>query len=290
MTNAKLEFEAIGTHWKIDLYQDQFPSNLVNTIKQTVTNFESTYSRFIDSSLISQMSKQKGEYQLDTDGVVMINLYQMLNRITAGSFSPTIGQLLNQSGYDSAYSFRSNKLTKMPTMDSVLKFTLPNTLTVLNPCQLDFGGVGKGHLVDVISNLISRSGIKSYCVDAGGDMYYQHQDHHSLQVGLEHPLNPDQVIGTIALTDQALAASSGNRRAWGKFHHIIHPDTLSSPNHILATWVISSQTILADALATCLFLTSPEQLTPHFDFNYLILYSNLTFTKSDEFDAKIFID
>ncbi len=290
MTNTKLKFPAIGTQWQIDLYQDYFSPDLVDLIKQTIKNFESTYSRFIDSSLVSQMSRQSGDYVLDKDGIAMIEMYLKLNSITSGAFSPTIGQLLNQSGYDSQYSFKSNQMTPMPLMDKILKFSPPNILTVLNPCQLDFGGIGKGYLIDVISNLIFHSGLKSYCIDAGGDMYYRHQDKNPLQVGLENPLDFNLVIGTIPIINQALAASSGNRRTWGKFHHIIDPQSLTSPNHILATWVISDQTIIADALATCLFLVTPQKLTPHFDFNYMILYSDLTFAQSPGFNAEIFIE
>ena len=75
---------------------------------------------------------------------------------------------------------------------------------------------------------------------------------------------------------------------WAQFHHIINPDTLASPRHILATWVVSDTTLLADGLATALFFTPPQNLRNHFDFEYAIVYADGHAEVSPQFPAELF--
>jgi FAD:protein FMN transferase len=110
----------------------------------------------------------------------------------------------------------------------------------------------------------------------------------SLRIGLEHPDNVKQVIGVATITNQAICGSSGNRRQWGEFHHIIHPTLLSSPRHMLATWVVADTAIVADAIATCLYFTSPALLQQHFDFEYLLLLPDYSIDQSFAFPAEVF--
>ena len=180
-------------------------------------------------------------------------------------------------------------MTKAPKWEDVLIWHNPK-LMLSKPVLLDFGACGKGYLVDIVSEILEGIGIKSYCVDAGGDMRCRSAKVKSekLKVGLENPNNKEEVIGVINLGNQSLCGSSGNRRTWANFHHIINPETLTSPREISAVWVVADETIKADILTTGLFFVSPETLLKHFDFQYLILYPDFSIKKSDGFDAKIF--
>ncbi len=151
---------------------------------------------------------------------------------------------------------------------------------------MDFGAGGKGYLVDIVSDLLVRHGSKSFCVDAGGDIFKKGSD--ELKIGLENPQNTRQVIGVATIKNQSICASAGNRRQWGDYHHIIDPHTLTSPRQILAPWVVAETALIADALATCLFLVSPDTLSPHYEFEYLIMNSDATITKSPHFKAELF--
>jgi thiamine biosynthesis lipoprotein ApbE len=52
--------------------------------------------------------------------------------------------------------------------------------------------------------------------------------------------------------------------------------------------VIADHTITADGLSTALFLKQPEMLATQFQFEYLILYDDYSFKKSDNFHAVLF--
>ena len=233
------------------------------------------------------MSKKEGDYILPEDATLLIQLYEKLYRLTEGKFTPLIGRTLEQAGYDAGYSLKPQKLDAPPTWDEVIAYEPSNhTLTLKQPALLDFGAAGKGYLVDIVSEIIENHGISLYTVDAGSDIRHRAQE--VLKVGLENPTDATQAIGVADLQNQSLCASAGNRRKWEGFHHIINPHTLQSPQDILATWAIAETTLIADGVTTALFLTTPETLTSHFNFQYLILYSDFSIQKSAEFPAELF--
>lgn len=280
-------FEAIGTSWKIDIddiTESQFES-LKDVIKERIAVFDKNYSRFREDSLVMEMAQRPGEYQLPEDGREMMDLYQKLYEITKGKFTPLIGDVLVEVGYDADYSLIPKEVHSPFKWSEILDYHFP-TLILKKPTILDFGGLGKGYLIDIISNLIKSDGIKNFTVDAGGDMYHEGKD--ILAVGLEHPENQNQVIGQIKVTNGSLCASSGSRRKWDVYHHIIDPDTLSAPKEILATWVTAETTLLADAIATCLFLVPSSILKDEFSFEYVTLFSDYSIEKSQNFNAEIF--
>lgn len=285
------QFEVIGTKWVIDCLdapESTTEEVLFNKIKNLIDEYDKTYSRFRDDSLISLISREEGKYRLPANSRELLSIYSNLYKITGGLFTPLIGSVLTEAGYDKDYSFKSKTVNIPESFDEVVQYRYPN-LVVSKPVLLDFGAAGKGHLVDIVGQLLTSEGVNNYCVDAGGDILYMDERSSSLKVGLEHPENSSQVIGIVNIVNNSICASSGNRRAWGDYHHIINPNTLSSPKDVLSTWVVAEEAIKADALATCLFLVPPDKLLNQYEFEYFVLYPDFTFEKSSGFDAEIFI-
>lgn len=288
MRSFEFEFEAIGTHWLINCYESKTPQDKIRSkILARIEEFDKIYSRFRKDSLIWQISKKKGVYEFPPDSKELFNLYEKLYKITDGAFTLLIGKVLSEAGYDANYSLIPRKINKVPKALEVYSFNYPK-LTVKKPYILDFGGLGKGYLIDIIVSLLIENGVVSFTIDGGGDIYYQTRERNSLEVGLENPENPKQIIGVVKIVNQSICASSGNRRVWNKYHHIIDARSLTSPKNILATWVIAKNALIADGLATCLFLTSKENLIKYFDFEYLILYPDYSIEKSNNFAAELF--
>lgn len=281
-------FEAIGTHWHIDIYEtlsSEQESALLSLIRDRIEQFETTYSRFRPDSLISRIAQTAGEYTLPDDAELLLATYQVLYTATHGLFTPFMGQILVDAGYDAHYSLQqARELQAPPKWEEVMEYIHP-VLQVKKPFLFDFGAAGKGYLIDIVAKLIEAYGIKAFCVDAGGDIL--HRDTVPLQIGLEHPDDTTKVIGVIALHNKSLCGSSGNRRKWQHFHHIINPDSLSSPSTILAVWVIADTTLLADALATCLFFVGHSTLD-QYSFEYLLLRDDYSIEKSTGFAAVVY--
>lgn len=290
MGSFQLSFNAIGTKWTIDCYEIENHSKkdqILLLIKNRSEKFDKTYSRFRKDSLISGISEKKGEYVFPKGDKRFFDFYEKLYKVTHGKFTLLIGKALNEAGYDSKYSLKSKKLHKIPENEEIFTYKHPK-LTVKKPFTLDFGGLGKGYLIDIISEILISEGIVSFSIDAGGDIFYRNLNGGHLRVGLENPLDFKQVIGIYEIINESICSSSGSRRKWGNFHHIIDPTTLVSPQNILATWAIAENAVTADAMSTCLFLTNPQTLQRHFSFEYLILYPDFTINKSEGFTGELF--
>lgn len=288
--NTKFEFEAIGTHWDIDINEElpkEKESLLFQKIKSRIEVFDKNYSRFRDDSQVAKMSKEAGHYLMPDDFAEMIELYKKAYDLTSGLVTPLIGDVLVSAGYDAKYSLIKKEIKNPNTWSQVINWNKPN-LEIKKPAILDFGACGKGYLVDIISKILENEGIKSYVVDASGDMRHRNEKGETLKIGLEHPEDKEKVIGIAHIKNESFCGSAGNRRKWADLHHIINPVNLKSPSHILSIWVIAKSTILSDILTTCLFFVPPEILKPHFDFEYLIYHSNYSIQKSEGFNAEIF--
>jgi len=290
--SSQFTFEAIGTHWVVDIFEPlskEGEVKVLEQIRERIDVFDKAYSRFRSDSLVTEMSQKAGEYTLPDDAEKMMSLYHDVFLLTDGLVTPLIGQVLVDSGYDAQYSLKQKKELEVPlSWDEVLEYYHPH-LQMKQPALLDFGGAGKGYLVDLVGEVLEQNGIRSYCVDAGGDMLHRSKAGEAMSVGLEHPGDTTKAIGVVKICNQSLCASAGNRRVWQNFHHIINPKTLSSPGHIAALWVIAESTILADILATALFFVSTQKLLQKYSFEYLILNADYSFEKSTGFPAEMFV-
>ena len=322
---SKINFQATGTTWQID-YEGQQAEDLAQAIKDRLADYEHTYSRFRPDSLLSRMAQSAitdtsdgtlKEYIFPEDSKYLFALYRDMYEATGGLVTPLIGQVISDAGYDADYSLKpKNDIQSAKKWDDVMSFEYP-TLTLKESVRLDFGAIGKGYAIDIIGQILNGKGITEYTINAGGDIL--HHGGIPIRVGLEHPSDAHKVIGIAEIAgNKSICGSAGNRRAWGEFHHIINPDTVISPKHISAVWVVidgdkvngglrqdgieykeneyskrgeySSTTALADALTTGLFFVEPSILSQRLKvgFEYFMVYADNTMKKSSGFPAEIF--
>lgn len=286
-----MNFEAIGTHWQIDIESKNKKKvdSIFVKIKKRIDDFDKTYSRFRSDSLIMQGAEKSGIIKLPKDSKELFSLYRKLYDLSGGTFSPMVGNLLEDAGYDKNYSLNEKQIKKPYGWDESIEFHDPE-LKIKKPVILDFGAGGKGYLIDIIASILEKNHFIDFTIDAGGDILYRSSKSKPIKIGLEHPVNAKQVIGVTEIKNLSICGSSGNRRKWGRFHHIVNPFTLTSPENIISTWVMAKSAFLADCLSTCLFLTPADVLKNNFSFEYLILKKDFSIIKSDGFPGKLFYD
>jgi thiamine biosynthesis lipoprotein len=289
METVSYEFKAIGTSWRIRFVANSEPAEkIIATVKDRIAVFDRHYSRFRDDSLVADIARTTGTYTLPEDAEKMLYLYRRFYHVSNGKVTPLIGEVLVAAGYDKDYSLQPKERIPVPlAWDDVMTYDAP-MLTTQQPVLLDFGALGKGYLVDIVADILKSHDIHDFLVNAGGDMAQQTTADKVLRVGLEDPEDQSKVIGIAELKNCSIAGSAGNRRKWANFHHIIDPDSGTSPQHIAALWVIARDTMLADGLATALFFMKPEALLKEFDFEYLIIYSDRSALSSAHFPAVLY--
>lgn len=284
-------FEAIGTHWIIEIFATNTSDNLKavqKAVAKVIEDFDVVYSRFRKDSLITKISQAAGTYHFPKNADKLFALYRVLYDLTNGKFTPLIGNTLVDTGYDAQYSLvPKDTITSPSDWDDAMHYE-KGALTVHKPVLLDFGAAGKGYLVDLVTDEIKKHGITEFCVNAGGDMRHVTTSGAMLPVALENPRNSTQAIGVAQLENGALCGSAGNRRVWGEYHHVIDPSSLQSPKHIEAIWAMAETCMVADALTTALYFVSPQDLSAHFAFEYAIMTSDSGLRASPDFRASFF--
>jgi thiamine biosynthesis lipoprotein len=290
-TSNTITFEAIGTRWVIDLNQALDSAQLLlieHKIKERIDIFDKTYSRFLDGSLITEISRTTGVHKFPDDAERLFEFYRQLYDVTAGKVTPLVGNLLIEAGYDAQYSLKPiDKFHPVPLWEDTILYAHP-LLTVYEPVMLDFGAAGKGYIVDIIGELLLDEGIASYVIDAGADILRKDSNNTKIRVGLGHPIDPTEAIGVAQLGNGSICGSAGNRRKWAGLHHIMDPDTTKPVRDIIATWAMSATALVADGMATALFFTDPARLRAVFPFEYCLIRRDFSFDHSADFPAELF--
>ncbi|HSH55816.1 MAG TPA: FAD:protein FMN transferase [Candidatus Limnocylindrales bacterium] len=288
---SRISFDAIGTQWEIDITEPvsaKQVSTVEKSIRRRIKDYDNTYSRFRDDSLVTRIAEAAGTYTFPADAAQLFALYRQLYVATDGAVTPLVGNLISDAGYDAHYSLRPAGHLRSPMRwDDVMAYEHP-TLITRSPVLLDFGAAGKGYLVDIVGDLLREHGISSYLVDAGGDML--HSGSLPARIGFENPNEPTEVLGAADVQNQSICGSAGNRRSWAGIHHIMNPLTTESVQDILATWAVAPTALVADGIATALFFTPAAKLKAVFDFEYLLIRSDLSCEYSPGLQAEIFTE
>lgn len=288
-------FEALGTAWEIDT-PSPLPPDLQERLLQRIEAFEATYSRFRPDSVVSQVATARmgGRYAFPEDAVALFALYDELHRATGGAVDPLIGRDLELLGYDPNYSLVPASEQERSAAHAQGRPSWPQdvhregrTIVTRRPLVIDVGAAGKGYAVDLISQVLRQAGLQAFTVDGSGDL--RHAGPTALQVGLEHPLDPERVIGVVPVHQGALCASGVNRRTWGAgLHHVLDARTGRPVDHVIATWVMAEDAATADGLATALFFVGADRLTDTFSFSAVRMFHDGRVETTPNFAGQLF--
>jgi len=283
---SSFRFEGIGTQWEISTPLDVAPA-VRDELLETVAAYDKTWSRFRSDSMVSSLSRGPGRITLPDHAGALQEVYCALYRLSGGAMTPLIGTSLERLGYDSAYTLMpAGSPVAPPSWEDVLDWS-GTGLAVKEAVVLDIGAAGKGQLVDLLGDVLRNRGHSDFLVDGSGDML--HAGSHPVTVALEHPYNPRQAIGTVELDNAALCASASNRRAWGDgLHHVLDGTTGHPIQTTVATWTIAASALVADALATALFMVEPPRLEEEFEFSWLTVSSGGAAAYSNLFEGRLF--
>ncbi len=279
-------FEAIGTTWRIGVGGAGTPTSSLGAplsdddraaVLARIAQFDRDWSRFRDDSLVARIAQQAGSWSLPADAAPLLDLYERLHAATDARLSPLVGASLERLGYDAAYRLvpAGDPLPAPRWQDSLALRRTPDGLVLdtAAPVLLDVGAAGKGYLVDLVGELLVQRGLPDTVVDASGDVRVRGE--RSIRVALENPFDPTKAVGVVELRDQALCASATTRRAWGDgLHHIIDAVTGRPVEAVVAAWVIADSALVADGVATAMFLADPARLSAEFAVEWVRLMAD----------------
>lgn len=280
----------MGTVWNITVYDPLPKERFTELMKEVLAlsqKFDELYSRFKATSLVSKLRHTQGLQEVPRDLVVMLRIYQEFYEASEHKFTPCIGALLEDVGYDTEYSLKEKEIKReVPSFTEAIEIVDDTHIIINESVLIDVGAVGKGYCVDLIAEFLKQQGVKRFLVDGSGDIFYEGNGV-PITVGLEHPHDTTKVVGSITMTQGSMCSSATNRRAWGGYSHYIDPTSKDSPTTIIATWVIAEKAAYADALSSVLFFVVPEVVTIP-TFSYCCMNKEYKVKKSHDFNATFY--
>jgi thiamine biosynthesis lipoprotein len=144
--------------------------------------------------------------------------------------------------------------------------------------RLDFGGIAKGYAADRIAALLQEKRVKRAVIDLGGNIYLHgaKPDRTPWRVGVKDPEDHEGSPAlTLTLWGSATVVTSGGYerffQADGKtYHHILDPKTgYPADSGLLATTIVASSSLAADALSTATFVLGAAEVQRRYPAGFI---------------------
>ena len=269
---------SFGTSFSIQFEKNNDENIIKNKIDSLFKIVNNSFSTYISDSDISKINR--GDSLLVVDDhfkKVFLKSYEIWE-LSQGFFDPTVGSLVNAYGFgpeNRIKNFSKKQLDSLIELTGFSKVSLTSEGTIkkkYSNIYLDFNAIGKGYIVDLISELLISYDIKNFLIEIGGEIIAKGKNPNSgnfWKVAIDNPSqkNNRKFIKTIFLKNKALA-TSGNYRKYRidsltgkKYVHTINPKNGKSfQSKILSVSVLASDCMTADAWATAL-MVMPFQLS-----------------------------
>ncbi len=272
-TWSQFTHPAMGTVMSHKLFGSHTDECQTAVVEET-DHLEILLSCFLPDSDISRINRYSGQGKATIAPETLEILVETLNfsQISSGCYDPTIGPLVTL--------WKDSRITGCPPdrqeIGRVLCLVNHNDL-VLDPItgsaalkrkgqSIDLGGIGKGYAADRILEIFREYGISSAYSNLGGNVITlgSKPDGSAWRIGIQHPRQPDQLIGSVGVVDRTVVTSGDYQRFFtdnqGKrHHHILNPSTgYPAESGLSSVTVISNCSVTADALSTILFIAGLE--------------------------------
>lgn len=246
---------ALGTAWWVEAVVPEVRrEDIARHLIAHLSRFEQRYSRFLPDSLVSRLNTTRELKGPDPEFLEILLYGQSLYTRTFGHFNFLVGNVLLARGYGTI----GNKGDPGEIANPQTHLTLSTEKVTLTAGSVDFGGFGKGYVIDELAALLRHLGVEHFLINGGGDLYGTSEpDGTPITIHLEHPTIADTYLGTTTIYNQGFAASSPFKRTW--------KDGDQTHNHIVgtttaATFIIAPTARAADAFATACLLASPDEI------------------------------
>ena len=245
------ELDALGTHWWIESLDEPLSTNTVAHLEAHIRTFERTYTRFSDDSLLGQLNLHKRLAHPPEEMLRMLAFARDMQKLTDGVFNISVGGELVRRGYG-----KTGQGSISASFWDEVKLT-PEEIRIPGEISLDFGGFGKGWLIDRLGELVASEGTPHFIINGGGDILVRSPE--PIEFALEHPVDASRQIGSTRIQQGALAVSSSIKRSWQsggqRQHHIIDPRTgKPSESDVVSSYIRADSALVADVCATVLLI------------------------------------
>ncbi len=254
-----------------------------------VEEIDKMFSAFREESEISKINSAapNEEVKVSEECFLLIKRAKELSEKTDGAFDISIKPVMDLWDFGGTPRVPEKDKLKgalsLVDFKSILLNEEEKTVTLLKKgMALDLGGIAKGYSADCALEVLKKHGVKSACLDFGGnvvtlgekplglfDRLRRGKKSEAFSVGIQDPTKPRGTVITTVSADApnlSIVTSGGYERNFVQkgitYHHILDPKTGMQPEEkILSVTVVAPSSTTADALSTALFVLGEEGLS-----------------------------
>ena len=267
-------FKALGTNCSVKYKStsSKESNNFFSFILNWIVDFESRYSRYLDSSLIGLINSNAGisPVELNKDDERLFTICDEMHFFTRGIFDPTALPLIKLWNWNSKSPVIPNKTSidiakKNVNWKNVVR--KPGSIFLPDKgMEIDLGGIGKEYAIDqLVQMAVTQHGIKDLMIDFGQDVFAlgSPSGKPAWHIGLDDAYSPGSCWAGVAINNHSVASSGDYIRSFVldgiRYSHII--DIRSGypvGNGSRSVTVISPSCVMAGILSTTAFILGIE--------------------------------
>ncbi|GAB6138392.1 FAD:protein FMN transferase [Halanaerobaculum tunisiense] len=264
----------MGTKVRMKAYHSA-PGQVLKDSFSIVEDLEAKMSSSITDSEVNQVNQAAGQkkVQVSADTYQVIKKSLEYAQLTAGSFDPTIGPLVDLWGIGTENAqVPTDKQIKdrLSGVDykQVELFPANKQVFLKQPdMKLDVGGIAKGYAADQVIDLWQKQGVESGFISLGGNVSVlgAKPDGSPWKVGIQDPKEPrGNVMATVEVRDKTVVTSGNYERYFVedgvRYHHILNPQTgRPAKKGIISSTIITDNSFDADTLATAVYVLGVKE-------------------------------
>lgn len=266
MVRAQQTKHALGSEVVLTLRGDKASlPEWFELLWREINLFEHTFSRFLPDSELTAVNQQAGlPVPVSPEFERLLRVALKLSEDTEGLFNPLILPALQQAGYEGSWptpdslgvapDYSRNRV--VPASEIVIT---GGTVQLPTNTALDFGGIGKGYLLDRLADVVAVEGCRDFWLSLGGDLVMQGYDEadEPWRIGIARADGAGVVTEVVNTSGERLSvATSGiTKRRGPGWHHLIDPRTARpAETDVLTATACSVSATNADVFAKCLVL------------------------------------
>ena len=262
----------LGTYVKLRLLGEDknFLEGELAAMDGEIVRLEGLFSVNIASSDISRLNGAGGEWvKVTPETAALVKRSLAIAALTDGAFDPAIGRIVRLWGIGTPGA----RVPKPAEIRAALRSKGYKEVTVREnggECYiktppglwLDLGAIAKGHVADILKEMLAADGVKRAVIDLGGnlDLVGDSPEGRPWRLGLQHPHKPrGEYFGVVEVSDRSVVTSGPYERFFEQdgvcYHHIFDPATgYPAKSDFDSVSIIDRDSALADALCTALFV------------------------------------
>ncbi len=212
----------------------------------------------------------RGTVKLGPDSFYVLKTAVRYGEMSGGSFDVTVGPLVKTWGFftGKARVPAPDEIRRLLSLVDYRDILLDEKKLLAGLARegqaVDLGGIAKGYAGDVAVGIYKRHGIKSACLNIGGNVVAlgSKPDGSPWRIGIQDPRGEKgSYVGVVKVVDKAVVTSGDYERfiepekGGKRYHHILDPATgYPADSGLISATIIADSSIEADALSTSVFI------------------------------------